>query len=97
MVHDLLQRLHRLEQPEIKPEDVIYASRQMRANPPAQTNAWSQDLQQILTDHPQLIEAMRRYAAGETLGPARLSPASGGARALYQRLVAAERRLSLGA
>lgn len=74
LVHDLLQRLHRLEQPEIKPEDVIYASRQMRANPPAQTNAWSEDLHQILTDHPQLIEAMRRYAAGETLGPARFPP-----------------------
>jgi hypothetical protein len=74
LVHHLLQRLQRLEQTEIKPEDVVYASRQMRANPPPQTNAWSEDLHQILTDHSQLIEAMRRYAAGETLGPARFPP-----------------------
>jgi hypothetical protein len=80
LVQDLLGRLRSAARlagaREVGKRDVRAVFRLQRRSPPGVTSLWKNELHKLLTERPELVDPMRRYVSGTTLGPARFPPPS---------------------
>lgn len=74
LVQDLLGRIRSLNCIEVGKKEVGRAFQIQRRSPPGVTRLWKAELRKLLAERRDLLEPMRRYAAGRSLGASRFPP-----------------------
>ena len=76
LVKDLLDRLVSEGRKEIQRKDIRETFRAQRRSPPGVTRLWKEELRKLLKERGELVDPLRRYVSGATLGPSRFPPPS---------------------
>lgn len=76
LVKDLLDRLISGGRDEIQRKDIRETFRAQRRSPPGVTRLWREELRKLLKERVELVDPLRRYVSGATLGPSRFPPPS---------------------